>query len=758
MTNAGLSGIARRDLLKSGGALLVAFAATGPAAAFGQAGAPAAPVPTGPSPEQLDSFIALRPDGGFIAYFGKIDAGQGIDIAIAQIVAEELDVRPEQVEVVLGDTDRTVDKGGASAGLGIEKGAIPMRYAAAEARRLLVERAAGKLQVASASLATIDGHVVVDGDSARRIAYSELGSEQGFATPMKWNGQYGVFLSARGVAEPKSPSSYKVVGTSVPRTDLRENAFGRLKFVTDIRVKDMLHARVIRPPNPGAEPTSFDKSSIAHIAGAQVIHEKGFLAVVAPREWDAVRAAQALDVSWSAPARFPVDAEGLFDHIRASAPNGASKGGVKGDPAGAMAKAVKRLDATYEWPFQSHASMGPACAVAHVTATRATVWTGTQKPHGVQQGVAKLLGMPPSRVRAIATRGPGSYGRNDAGDAALEAAYLSRATGRPVRLQYTREQGTAWDPKGPATIHLCEAGLDADGAVQGFGFKTKGFSRFDVFFVEADPRDTLIGQMTGLGSNFMPFLALPEEPYTFSDSTMSWETIPPLLPLASPLRTGHLRDPVGYTNFATECFMDELAHASGQDPVAFRLRHLKDARAIDVIKAAAKRAGWGDYAAPEAAGDIVYGRGFAFAKRFEAYAALVVDIELDRATGVVRPVRWTVAHDCGLIINPANVDLTIEGNIVQGTSRALLEEVAFDRDSVASVDWATYPILDIDLAPDAIDIVKINRPDVAPGGASETAIRAVAAAIGNAIFAAAGVRMRRAPMTPERVKAALANV
>jgi nicotinate dehydrogenase subunit B len=767
MNRGSLSGVARRDLLKSGAALLVTFAAkasgqapsptTVPPLVAGPGAGQRAVVLAGPSPEQLDSFIALRADGGFIAYFGKIDAGQGIDVAIAQIVAEELDVQPGSVEVVLGDTEQTVDQGGASAGLGIEKGAIPLRYAAAEARRLLIARAAETLKLPPARLMTADGHVIVQDEPSRRIAYSALRSDQGFATTMKWNGELGNFLNARGVAEPKPPSTYKVVGKSVPRADLRENAFGTLKFVTDVRLKDMLHARVIRPSAPGSEPTAIDKSSIAHIAGAQLVHEKGFLAVLAPREWDAIRAAQALKVDWSPPARFPVDAESIFDHIRASPPTAASRGGMRGDAPGALAKAAKRLSATYAWPFQSHASMGPACAVANVTGTRATIWSGSQKPHGIQQGVSKLLGMPPSRVRAIWVRGPGSYGRNDAGDAALEAAYLSRAVGKPVRLQYMRDQATAWDPKGPATMHFCEAGLDAAGAVQGFAFKSKGFSRFDVSFIESDPRDTLIGQMIGLGHNHRTYLAVPEEPYAFADQAISWETVAPLLPLASPLRTAHLRDPLGYLNFATECFLDELAHASGQDPVAFRLRHLQDSRAIGVIKAVAARAKWGEYVSPRPVGDMVFGRGVAFAKRFESYVAVVVDIELNRATGVVRPVRWTVAHDCGLVINPGNLDLTIEGNIVQGTSRALLEEVSFDTNGVTSVDWITYPILEISLAPDTIDIVQINRPEVASGGAGETAMRPVAAAIGNAIFAATGVRMRRAPLTPARIQAALAK-
>lgn len=749
--------MARREFLEACGAVLVGFSTSITVHPAVAADAPR----SSPAPDQLDSFIALRPDGGFTAFFGKIDPGQGLDVAIAQIVAEELDVPRAAVRVVQGDTAQTADQGGASGSWGLEKGAVPLRYAAAEARRLLIERASSELSVPAAELGTADGAVHLKTDPRKRIAYGALVGHGHFATPLQWNGQHGNFLHSRGKAEPKAPADYKLVGQSIARDDIRDNTFGRLTYVTDVRLDRMLHARVIRPPVVGSEPVSIDETSLSAIPGVQVIHERGLVAVVAAKEWNAVRAAEALKVAWT-PVTSPLpDQADLYDYLRTSPATARKEELRRGDVPTALAGAAQVVSAAYEWPFQSHASLGPACAVADVTAHAATVWTGSQKPHAGREGIAKLLGLPAEKVRVIWVRGPGSYGRNDAGDAALEAAYLSRAAGRPVRLQYSRGQGTGWDPKGPASVHACRAGLDRNGAVVGFAVETRGFSRFDVWHSESDPRDTLPGQLLGLGQKPVSAFGVPEEPYAFPAVSLGWETVAPLVRNASPLRTAHLRDPLGpQLNFASECFIDELAVAAKADPVAFRLRHLKDPRAVAVVAAAARRFGWAPAISGskvDSDGSYARGRGFALALRSATLCAVAVEVEVDRTTGAVRPVRWAVAHDCGLVVNPRNLDLTIEGNIVQATSRALLEEVTFDREAVTSVDWTTYPILDVMQAPDRIDIVQINRPDLPPAGAGEAATRPVAAAIGNAIFDATGVRLRQAPFTPGRVKAALHN-
>jgi nicotinate dehydrogenase subunit B len=751
--------MSRRRLLQAGSAVLVSFAANPmlPGVAGAAPGAAARP-PL--SPDQLDSFIALQPDGTFIAFYGKMDPGQAVDVAIGQIVAEELDIPASAVRVIQGDTAQTVNQGGASGSTGVEKAGVTLRYAAAEARRVLVERAALKLSAPADQLATADGFVHVAANPAQRVPYQNLTGDGYFETALQWNGKIGNDLLSRGKAQPKSHADYKVVGQSVPRTDIRDNVFGRLGYVTDVRPDNMLHARVIRPPVVGAEPASIDEASITDIPGVQVVHERGLLAVVAPKEWNAIRAAEALKVTWTASANPLPDQAELYQYLR-TAPARARKEELKtGDVAGAMDGAAKTISATYEWPFQSHASMVGACAVVDARPDGATVWTGTQKPHFAQIGVAKLLGLPVASVHAIWTRGPGSYGRNDAGDASMDAAFLSRATGRPVRVQYMRNTGTGWDPKGPASVHICKAAIDAKGEVVGYHFESRGFSRTDVDTNESDPRDTLPGQLLGLGQHHVPAFGAPAESYTFPAKLLAWETVAPLVQNASPLRTAHLRDPVGpQINFASESFIDELAAAANADPVEFRLRHLQEPRAVAVIKAAAEKFGWTPRpaGADEAqSGDVVRGRGIALAQRVDTLCAATVEIEINRRTGEVRPIRWAVAHDCGLIVNPGNLKLTLEGNIVQGTSRALLEEVTYDRDGVTSVDWNSYPILDITQVPEHIDIVMINRPELPSTGAGEASTRPVAAAIANAIFDATGVRMRRAPFTPERVKAALA--
>jgi nicotinate dehydrogenase subunit B len=750
-----MGNISRRALLRAGGALVVSFAS--PVAVPPGASAQGLPE-AGPPPDQLDSWLAIQHDGGVVVFFGKMDPGQGVDVAIRQIVAEELDVAVERVAIVMGDSARTVNQGGASGSTGIERGGITLRYAGAEARRVLLDLAAQHLGVAVDALQVRDDVVSVIADPTRQVSYATLIGDRHFDVPMQWNGVYGNGLVARGRAEPKRSGDYRIVGTSVPRTDIPEKVFARHQFVTDIRLPGMLHARMIRPAVTGSVPTGVDEASIGDIPGARVVWKQGFLGVAAPREWDAIRAARALKVTWSdAVPPFP-DNTALYDHMRAATPIARQEPVKQGDADAAIAGAAKIVEAEYEWPFQSHASMGPACAVVDARPDAATVWTGTQKPHFAAIGVARLLGLKPAQVRAIWVRGAGSYGRNDAGDAAMDAAVMSQALGAPVRVQYMRAEGTGWDPKGPASIHRARAGLDSDGKVVGYRFDSRGFSRTDIATTESDPAHSLAGQSMGMKLTPTQEFGVPTEPYQFPAQVRAWETIPALFDRASPLRSSHLRDPVGpQLGFASESFIDELAHAAGADAVAFRLAHLRDARAIAAIRACADRFGWQPRvaASQRVADPVVTGRGFAYAQRGQTIVALAVEVEVNRATGSVRPRRWTVAHDCGLVINPQGLRLCIEGNIAQGSSRALWEEVTFDRAMVTSLDWVGYPILDVADAPNAVDIVLLDRPDLPPSGAGEGSIRPVAAAIGNAIFDATGSRLRRAPFTPERVKAAV---
>ena len=747
--------LTRRELLKGAGALVVSFAVPGAAVtALGQtaSGKPAL------MPDELDSWIAVKADGSVTAFFGKMDMGQGVDVAIGQIVAEELDVAFERVVVVMGDTALTCNQGGASGSTGVQRGGMTLRFAAAEARRLLLARAAEKLGVPADTLTVRNGVVAVAGDEQKKVGYGELIGGQHFHHKLEWNKQYGNTLLSKGEATPKPPSAYTIVGRSVPQAVIADKAYGRLQYVTDVKVDGMIHARVIRPPTAGCGPLAVDESSIAGIP-ARVVREKELIAVVADREWDAVRAARALKVTWTPPCTpFPAMAT-LYDHIRNAKGIGSETPVKKGDVDAAMKGAHRVIEAEYEWPLQSHASMGPACAVADVRADGATIWTGSQKPHYVQTGTAKLVGLPPSSVRTTWIPGPGSYGRNDAGDAAHDAALLSKLTGKPVRVQYMRHDGTAWDPKGPAAVYRARAGVDAQGTVVAYDFFGKGFTRMDVDPREGDPRETLAGQLTGYAPKPTIAFQVPAEKYEFVNKRCGWECVAPLLERASPLRTAHLRDPLGAeTHFASESFIDEIAHAVGADPVAFRLQYVKDPRHVAVIKAAADKARWtGRPNAKRGKGAVMTGRGFSYTERAGTVVAMVADVEVDRRTGRVWARRFTVAHDCGLVINPKGLELTIEGNVVQALSRTLFEEVRFDRDQVLSVDWATYPILEMQDAPEKIDIVVISRPDAPASGAGEPSTRTVPAAIANAIFDATGVRFRRVPLTPERVKVALAR-
>jgi nicotinate dehydrogenase subunit B len=736
--------ISRREFLKASGALVVGVAF--PSISFGKEAG-------NPLPTDLDSWLAVLPDGRVQAFFGKMDMGQGLEVAIAQIVADELDVAFDKVQVLMGDTATSCNQGGASGSFGVSHGGRPLRNAAAEARRILLEQASKKLGVPVSQL-KIENGVISDG--SKQTTYAKLIGGKRFGEPVEWNKKTGNFMDIGVKAKPKTPDQYKVVGKPFERRDVAWKVYGSGDFVTDVRVRGMLHARVIRPPRAACKVRGVDESSIKGIRGARVVRDKDFVAVVAPREWDAVRAAQQLKVDWHTLEDVFPEMSALHDHIRNAKVVKREEPVKKGDVAAAFARpGVRIVEAQYEWPFQSHASMGPACALADVKADRCTVWTGSQKPHFTRDGIAALIGLPPEKVHAVWVPGPGSYGRNDAGDAAMDAAYLSKVTGKPVRVQGMRADGTAWDPKGPASVHRARAAIDAAGRVVAYEYVSKGFSRQHIATNESHPADSLVGQATGVAPKPTQIFGTPSESYGFENKLLAWETIPQLVESCSPLRTAHLRDPVGPDiHFGSEQFVDELAAAVGEDPVAFRLKYLTNPRHAAVVKAVAEKAGWQPRASAERTGK---GRGIAFAERNGTSVAAVAEVEVDRASGRIWARRVVVAHDCGLIVNPQGLRYTIEGNVVHGLSRTLFEQVRFDRNSVTSVDWASYPIVEMQDAPESIEVVLINRPEVAPSGAGEPSIRVMPAAVANAFFDATGVRLRKAPLDPDRVKAALAR-
>jgi nicotinate dehydrogenase subunit B len=758
-----MTSFSRRSVLKAGGAVVVSVGmpigietVVGVTEAAAQAGGKP-PL----TPDQLSSFIAVNADGSVSAFFGKMDMGQGLFTSIGQIVAEELDVPFKAVKVIMGDTATSVNQGGASGSTGIQLGGRQMRVAAAEARRVLVDMAAAKLGLPADQLTVTWGVVHSKADPKQQVSYKDLIGGRYFNVQLDWNKEFGNVLYAPGKAKPKDPKEYKIVGQGIAREDIAPIVYAQQDFCTDVSRPNMLHGRMIRPAVAGAVPVKVDEASIRNIPGAKVVWDKGFLGVVADKEWDAIKASQQLKVEWSEVKPPFVEQAALYDHIR-KAPVRKREVDAKqtGNVDAAFQTAARVIEAEYEWPFQSHACMGPACALVEISADgNVTCWTGSQKPHFVQNGIARTIGVPVEKVRSIWVVGPGSYGRSDADDAAMDAAIMAKATGRPVRVQYTREQGTGWDPKGPASVHRARAAIDAAGNVIAYEFTSKGFSRIDVNTNGSQPIDTLAGHMRGIELKSGDGFGVPAETYEFTNKRAAWETIAPLLDRGSPLRSSHLRDPVGpQVHFASESFMDEVAAALNLDPIEFRLKHLKAPRDIAVIKAAAEKAGWQTRPSPRRGqtGNVVSGRGMAYSQRNGTLVAIVAEVEIDRTTGKIWARKFTVAHDCGLVINPEGLKHTIEGNIVQGTSRTLWEEVKFDQKNVTSVDWMTYPILDITETPETIDIVIINRPEIAPAGAGEPSIRPIAAAIANAIFDATGVRIRRVPFSPDRVKGALA--
>ena len=753
------SSFTRRSVLLGGGALVVSIGAAvslETVLSIGQAYAQGSKPPL--TPDQLSSFIAVNADGTVSAYFGKMDMGHGLNIAIGQMVAEELDVPFKTVKVIMANTDVTVNQGGASGSTGIQLGGKQMRMAAAEARRVLVEMAAGLLSTPADKLVVNDGVVSAADGKSERISYAQIIGGKYFNVQLDWNKKLGNDLYAPGKAQPKNPSEHKIVGQPIKRDDVAPRVFCQEDYCTDIKLPGMVHARMIRPAVAGSVPVKVDEASINHIRGAKVVWDKGFLGVVADKEWDAIQATEKLKVEWSAVAPpFPEQAS-LYGHIRKATARKRQVEKENGNVDEAFKTAARVIEAEYEWPFQSHASMGPACAVVEIKDGNVTCWSGSQKTHFVQEGVAETLGLPLDKVHVIWAMGPGSYGRNDADDCAADAAVLAKAVGKPVRLQYMRDQGTGWDPKGPASIHTARAALDASGKVTAYEFTSKGFSRVDVNTNGGKPHDTLAGQTMGVALKSGDGFGVPAESYAFDNKRLAWETIPPLLDRSSPLRSAHLRDPVGpQIHFASESFIDEVATAVNADPIEFRLRHVKEPRDVAVIKAAAEKAKWDTRPSPrrDQTGNKVSGRGIAYAQRNGTRVAVIAEVDIERASGKIWARKFTVAHDCGQIINPDGLAKCIEGNIVQGVSRTLWEEVTFDQNAVTSVDWVSYPILDITETPGQVDVVLINHPELPPTGAGEPSIRPVAAAIANAIFDATGVRIRRVPFSPDRVKAAL---
>lgn len=690
---------------------------------------------------RLDRWLAIEPDGTVTVYSGKVELGTGTRTALAQIVAEELDVPFARVRMVMGDTARTPDEGYTAGSMTVERGGDALRQAAAEARAALLEMASERLDAAPQDLVMRDGVIADRHHPDRTVSYAGLMGGKRFEREITGN------------APLKPADQYRVVGTSAPRVDLPAKVTGQPVFVQDLRLPGMLHGRVVRPPSPGAQLASLAEASVADVPGVRIVRLGHFVGVVAPREEHAARAAQQLKVEW----RETTTLEPLDDWYESlkTQPTEDEEPVNAGDVDDALAQAAARLDATYYQPFHAHASLGPSCAVADVREDGVTVWCSTQGPYPLRDALAQLLGRPPDQVRLVHAEGAGGYGHNGADDVAADAVLLSRAVGAPVRVQWSRQDEFVWEPKAAAMRMELRAGMDARGRVIAWQYEVwspthTGRPRFAAQLLAAQ---TIAGQPHPAPRFFYGAERNAPTNYDFSNQRVTLHYLARV-----PLRTSSFRTLGGTGNtFANESFMDELAAAAQADPLEFRLRHLTDPRAREVLQAAADAAGWDrrPLPRPRQAG-VAEGRGIAFGwyENEEALVACVAFVRVDTATGAVRVLRIVVAHDCGLIVNPDGVRNQVEGNVVQSLSRALKEEVRYDAAGVKSVDWETYPILTFSQVP-PIEVILVNRPDEPSVGAGEPSSITTAPAVANAIFDATGARLRRVPFTPARVLAAL---
>jgi nicotinate dehydrogenase subunit B len=725
----------RREFVK--GALVISFALAGgtaPARAQRMAAAKTVAI------DEVDGFLAIGADGHVTVYSGKVDLGTGIRTALTQIAAEELDLPVDRITIVQGDTALTPDQGMTAGSLSIQNGGMQIRQAAATARKALMEMSAQQLGVPAAELRVSNGTITAAGKS---LSYGELIGGQFFSRKLDKD------------APLKDPATYTIVGKPVPRLDIRDKATGRFTYMHDFHVAGMLHGRVVRPLAVGARLENVDESSVRDVPGlVAVVRERDFLAVVATTEWGAIQAARKLKATWSAWQGLPDRAQ-LWDYVRGTKVAKDEVTSDVGNSADAMARAPKRFAATYDFAIHTHGSIGPSCAIAEFSNGKLTCWTASQATHNLRKQLAAMLGMAVGDVHCIYLEGAGCYGRNGHEDAAADAALLAKAVGRPVRVQWSRADEHGWDPKGPPTLVDLRAAMDDSGNVIAW--------ESEFFVPQTAPPPPVVPLIPAT------LAGLPAEQHIAPARLDFNSAIPYKFPNlktvchrleTTPFRPSWIRTPGRLQNtFANECFVDELAAAAGADPLAFRLKYLDpaDKRAIEVLERVATLAKWEKRPSPQrASGDIVKGRGLSYIRydMTRTYVGAVAEVEVDRRSGAIHVQRFFVSHDCGQIINPDGLKNQIEGNVIQTASRTLFEELLFDRSAVTSLHWGTYPILTFADVPE-IEIDLIDRPQERPWGAGEPAAAVVPSAISNAVFDAAGVRLRSVPFTPEKVKAAI---
>jgi len=732
----------RRRVLAGSGALIVSFSLPD---AFAQERETQAPAPKPPGSlakaPYLDSWIRIDADGTITVFTGKAEIGQGMKTAVQQIAAEELDVSFASLKLVTADTSRTANEGYTSGSNSMKESGTAIQITAAQVRELLIAEAARRLNVGAENLKVENGAVVAP--DGQRLGYGDL-----VANDM-------LHVQAQAKSKLKDPATYKVMGQAVPRVDIPAKVTGGAAYIQDMRLPGMVHARVVRPPSYGAELIECDISAVEKLPGVvKVIRNGNFLAVVAAREFQAIKAMGTLSAAakWRERPGLPKQDDLL--RVLTSLPSQDSTIFEHNDPSAA---GQKTIEATYTRPYQSHGSIGPSCAIARLVDGAMTVWTHTQGVYPDRAGIAEMLRMPPEGVRLIHVEGSGCYGHNGADDAAADAALIARELpGVPVRVQWMREQEHGWEPFGPAMVTRLKASLDAGGMIAAWNF--------EVWSNTHSMRPGGAGSMLAAQHMAQPIAVPPPKPiplpegggdrnaipiYKFPNAHVVHHFIP-----AMPVRVSAMRALGAYHNvFSIESFMDELAGLAGADPVEFRLKHLDDPRGRDVIEKAAQGFGW--QKGQKAPADRGFGFAFARYKNLAAYCAIASEVEVNRETGRPRLVRAVAAVDSGQVVNPDGLINQIEGAILQSMSWTLYEAVTFDDTRITSIDWQTYPILRFDAVPEKIDVHVINRPGLAFLGSGETGQGPAAASIANAIANATGKRLRDLPLTRKRIKDAI---
>jgi len=732
----------RRRVLAGSGALIVSFSLPD---AFAQERETQAPAPKPPGSlakaPYLDSWIRIDADGTITVFTGKAEIGQGMKTAVQQIAAEELDVSFASLKLVTADTSRTANEGYTSGSNSMKESGTAIQITAAQVRELLIAEAARRLNVGAENLKVENGAVVAP--DGQRLGYGDL-----VANDM-------LHVQAQAKSKLKDPATYTVMGQAVPRVDIPAKVTGGAAYIQDMRLPGMVHARVVRPPSYGAELIECDISAVEKLPGVvKVIRNGNFLAVVAAREFQAIKAMGTLSAAakWRERPGLPKQDDLL--RVLTSLPSQDSTIFEHNDPSAA---GQKTIEATYTRPYQSHGSIGPSCAIARLVDGAMTVWTHTQGVYPDRAGIAEMLRMPPEGVRLIHVEGSGCYGHNGADDAAADAALIARELpGVPVRVQWMREQEHGWEPFGPAMVTRLKASLDAGGMIAAWNF--------EVWSNTHSMRPGGAGSMLAAQHMAQPIAVPPPKPiplpegggdrnaipiYKFPNAHVVHHFIP-----AMPVRVSAMRALGAYHNvFSIESFMDELAGLAGADPVEFRLKHLDDPRGRDVIEKAAQGFGW--QKGQKAPADRGFGFAFARYKNLAAYCAIASEVEVNRETGRPRLVRAVAAVDSGQVVNPDGLINQIEGAILQSMSWTLYEAVTFDDTRITSIDWQTYPILRFDAVPEKIDVHVINRPGLAFLGSGETGQGPAAASIANAIANATGKRLRDLPLTRKRIKDAI---